>query len=268
MSISPTQLKVSRQGSTALWAISNPTAKNALSFEAYQQGIGAIKALEADQTLACAVLYGEAGFFCSGGNLNRLLNNRSLPPQVQSDSIDGLHAWIAALHACKKPIIAAVDGAAAGAGFSLALACDLIIASPSAKFVMAYVNVGLTPDGGASKALSDRLPAQLAFEVCALGKPILGQRLYELGIVNQLCTDPNSSQTEPAVAMALEWGESLSHKPPKALSNIKQLISQARSTPYSAHFINERSSFVEQLHSNEALIGITAFLKREKPKFR
>ncbi len=85
-----------------------------------------------------------------------------------------------------KPVIAAVDGAAAGAGFSLALACDLIVAAEDAKFVMSYARVGLTPDGGGSWFLAQALPRQLATEVLIEGKPIGATRLHELGVVNKL----------------------------------------------------------------------------------
>jgi enoyl-CoA hydratase/carnithine racemase len=269
----PAQLKVTRQASIALWTISNPAAKNALSPEIYAQGLAAIEAFNTDPSLAVAVLSGEDGFFCAGGNLNRLLNNRKLDPSVQRDSIQALHNWITAIHASPKPIIAAVDGAAAGAGFSLALACDLIVASPSAKFVMAYVNVGLTPDGGSSKALAEQLPAQLAFEICALGERITGERLFQLGVVNRLsesALSPSSadSKASPAFDSALNLATQIADKPPQALAKIKRLVRAAKTTSTEQHLINERDAFVEQVHGPEALIGIEAFLAKQKPKFR
>jgi len=82
-----------------------------------------------------------------------------------------------------------VEGAAAGAGFSLALACDLIVAGNTAKFVMAYVKVGLTPDGGGSWFLARALPRQLATEIILEGKPVLASRLHDFGLVNRLVPD-------------------------------------------------------------------------------
>lgn len=274
--MSQAQLKVSRiecsdSPALALWTISNPGAKNALSPDMYSQGLDAINQFAADPSLAVAVLTGEDGFFCAGGNLQRLLNNRSLPADVQRQSIDGLHAWVSALRACPKPVIAAVDGAAAGAGFSLALACDLIVASANAKFVMAYVNVGLTPDGGASKALVEHLPATLVFELCALGQSISGERLGQLGVVNRVTlnsVDAEGKATAPALSEAIKLAHQLALKAPSALTNIKRLIFSAPNLSWPEHLLAERESFVEQLYSAEGQIGIEAFLNKHKPKFR
>ena len=103
------------------------------------------------------------------------------PPEVQAQSIEGLHSWIEAIRTFPKPVIAAVEGAAAGAGFSLALACDLIVAADDAVFVMAYSNVALSPDGGASWSLSQALPRQLVSELLMSGERIGAARLHELG---------------------------------------------------------------------------------------
>ncbi len=258
------QLKVSTHGPVAIWTISNPEARNALSAQIYQEALPAIKAFEKDPNLRVAVLQGEDGFFCAGGNLRRLIQNRSQPYDVQRESIHQLHLWIDSIRNCTKPIIAAVDGAAAGAGFSLALACDLIVASPTAKFVMSYVNVGLTPDGGGSFALSRRLPAQLAFELCATGSPITAERLATMGVVNRLATGEGPA---PSSTVALSWALELAEKAPQAIANIKALIRSAQSQTWEAHLVAERESFVSQLHSEEGRIGIDAFLAKQQPQY-
>ena len=155
----------------------------------YAAAIETLTTAERDDSIRAVVLTGADNFFCAGGNLNRLLENRALEQSVQADAIDRLHGWIDALRACPKPVIAAVEGAAAGAGFSLALACDLIVAGASAKFVMAYVQVGLTPDGGGSWFLTRALPRQLASEILLEGKPVPAPRLQALGLVNRVVPD-------------------------------------------------------------------------------
>ena len=168
----PAELLASRRDATLILTLSNPGAKNALHPDMYAAGIEALSTAERDPDIRAVVLTGAGDVFCAGGNLNRLLENRAKPPAVQAESIDQLHSWIEAIRDCNKPVIAAVEGPAAGAGFSLALACDLIVAAQSAKFVMAYVKVGLSPDGGASWFLSQALPRQLATEMLIEGQAV------------------------------------------------------------------------------------------------
>src|SRR6185312_3954026 len=104
---------------TLVLKLSNPGAKNALHPDMYAAGIEALNTAERDSSVRAIVLTGADNFFCAGGNLNRLLENRAKDPSVQADSIDLLGEWIAAFRSSTKPVIAAVEGAAAGAGFSL-----------------------------------------------------------------------------------------------------------------------------------------------------
>ncbi len=120
---------------TLVLKLSNPGARNALHPDMYAAGIEAFNTAERDPSVRAIVLPGADNFFCSGGNLNRLMENRAKDPSVQTQSIDLLAEWISALCASTKPIIAAVEGAAAGAGFSLALAGDLIVADDDAKLL-------------------------------------------------------------------------------------------------------------------------------------
>ena len=122
------ELKSTSHGQTMVLTISNPEFRNALGPEIYAAGIEALGVAETSPEVRSVVIAGEGATFCAGGNLNRLLGNRQQPPDVQAQSIEGLHTWIEAIRTFPKPVIAAVEGAAAGAGFSLALACDLIVA--------------------------------------------------------------------------------------------------------------------------------------------
>ncbi|NEX59819.1 oxepin-CoA hydrolase, alternative type [Noviherbaspirillum galbum] len=256
------ELQASRQDATLILTLSNPGAKNALHPDMYGAAIEALTTAERDDSVRAVVITGADKFFCAGGNLNRLLENRSKDPSVQADSIDQLHGWIDAIRDCPKPVIAAVDGAAAGAGFSLALASDLIVAGSSAKFVMAYVRVGLTPDGGASWFISRALPRQLAMEILIEGKPVLAPRLYELGVVNRVVPDGT------ALDVALQWAEELSALSPNAVERIKALNQEAQNNSLTQHLEAEKRSFVESLHHRDAQEGIGAFLEKRKPHYK
>jgi enoyl-CoA hydratase/carnithine racemase len=248
--------------STLVLTLSNPGARNALHPDMYAAGIEAIDAAERDPSLRAVVLTGADGFFCAGGNLNRLLENRAKEPSVQARSIDMLAAWIGALRASTKPVIAAVEGAAAGAGFSLALAADLLVAADNAQFVMSYARVGLTPDGGGSWFLSRALPRTLAAELMFEGKPIGAPRLAELGVVNRIAKPGEALDT------ALAWADDLAKISPNSIARIKALVSGADSQPLDAHLVAERDSFVASLHHRDGLEGITAFLEKRAPVYR
>ena len=255
------ELKASRRDGTLILTLSNPGARNALHPDMYAAAIETLSTAERDDSVRAVILTGADNFFCAGGNLNRLLQNRALPKSEQADSIDNLHSWIQALRDCPKPVIAAVDGAAAGAGFSLALACDLIVAGATAKFVMAYVKVGLTPDGGGSWFLSQALPRQLATEIIMEGKPVLAPRLHELGIVNRVVADGS------ALDAALEWADELAALSPNAVERIKSLVGDAPQNTLQQHFEAEKHNFVESLHHRDAQEGISAFLEKRTPKY-
>jgi enoyl-CoA hydratase/carnithine racemase len=249
-------------GQVKLLTLSNPSARNALSPAMYAAGIEAINQADSSPDVRAVVITGEAGQFCAGGNLQRLQYNRSLAPSVQADSIDGLHAWIEALRSCRKPVIAAVEGAAAGAGFSLALACDLIVASREAVFVMAYSTVGLSPDGGGSWQLARLLPRQLASELLLLGERIGAQRLHELGVINRVC------ESGQALSQALAMADKLAARAPNVHASIKDLVNEAPLRNLHTQLGAERDEFVKNLHHANGGEGIAAFLEKRPPRFQ
>ncbi len=161
----PAQLISTSQGQTMVLTLSNPEHRNALGPEMYAAGVEALNAAETNPEVRSVIITGEGSIFSAGGNLQRLQNNRQQPPEVQAQSIEGLHSWIEAIRTFPKPVMAAVEGPAAGAGFSLALACDLIVAASNSVFVMAYSSIALSPDGGGSWSLSRLVPRQLATEL-------------------------------------------------------------------------------------------------------
>lgn len=256
------QLLSERVGPTLVLTISNPQARNALHPDIYAACKVALQAAADDDGVRTVVLTGADGMFCAGGNLNRLLGNRAQPPQVQADSIEMLHAWIQSLHAFPKPIIAAVEGAAAGAGFSLVLACDFVVAADNAKFVMAYVKVGLTPDGGGSYEIARALPRQLASELLIEGKTIDATRLAQFGIVNRV------TPAGEALAEAIRLADSLAQQSSHAMGRIKALINHAGTASLREHLAQERDNFVAALHHPDGGEGIGAFLEKRKPDYR
>ena len=255
------QLIVDRTRSTLVLTFSNPGFRNALGPEMYLACMAAFEEVASDASIRAVVLTGADGMFCAGGNLNRLLENRSQPPQVQADSIDTLHRMTRAITTCAKPVIAAVEGFAAGAGMSLALACDMITAGASAKFVMAYVKVGLSPDGGGSWFATRALPRQSAAELMLEGGAWPASRLHALGVVNTLV------DVGKALDAALEHADRLAALSPHALARIKSLIARASDASLDDHLVSERESFVACLHHPDGGEAIAAFLEKRAARF-
>lgn len=257
----PAELKSASQGRTMVLTISNPDHRNALGPEIYAAGVEALNAADSNPEVGSVVITGAGSTFCAGGNLQRLLDNRSKPPEVQAQSIEGLHGWIEAIRTFPKPVIAAVEGAAAGAGFSLALACDFIVAADNAVFVMAYSNVALSPDGGGTWSLARALPRQLVSELLMCGERVGSARLHQLGLVNRV------TATGGALDEALALAARLNERAPNALASIKELLNDAATASLTQQLAGEREHFVRNLHHANGAIGIQAFLAKQPPRY-
>ncbi len=251
------QLKSTSEGRTMVLSIANPAQRNALGPEIYAAGIEALNGAENNDEVRSVVITGEGSWFCAGGSLQRLQANRQQPPAVQAESIEALHNWIDSIRTFPKPVLAAVEGAAAGAGFSLALACDFVVAADDAVFAASYSNVALSPDGGLSWHLAQTLPRQLASEWLMGGQRIQARRLHSLGMVNELTV---SGQ---ALACALALADKLNMRAPNALASIKELLNEGRHATLHAQLTQERDHFVRNLHHVNAGIGIAAFLAKQ-----
>lgn len=257
----PAELKSASHGHTMVLTLSNPEHRNALGPEIYAAGIEALSVAETVPEVRSVVITGQGANFCAGGQLQRLLAARRESPEIQAQAVEGLHGLIEAIRTFPKPVIAAVEGAAAGAGFSLALACDFIVAASDAIFVMAYANVALSPDGGASWSLTQFLPRQLAAQLLMSGERIGAPRLHELGVVNRL------APTGGAMDEALELATRLDAKAPNVMASIKELMNEATGASFTEHLARERNHFVKNLNHANAGIGIESFLAKKPARY-
>lgn len=248
-------------GEVLVLTLSNPGFRNALHPDMYAAGVEVLSTASHNDDIRAIVLRGEDGFFCAGGNLNRLLGNRQLDPSIQRESIDMLGSWVEAIVTCPKPVIASVEGAAAGAGLALVLACDMVVSADNAKFVAAYVKTGLSPDGGTSWFAQRLLPKNVAFEMLMLGDTISAARLHQLGVVNTVVA------AGAADAAALGLADRFAKGPQGALGRIKQLLSSAASQDLASQLVLERDTFVDSLFSADCGEGIEAFLNKRTAKF-
>lgn len=257
----PSELVTERRGTTLVLTISDPPTRNTLSAQVVAAGIEALDASESKDDVRAVVLRGEGAHFCAGGNLQGLRERRAAGRDAQRQMLEHLHDFIAAIRAYPKPVIAAVEGAAGGAGFSLALACDLIVAAADARFLMSYAKVGLSPDGGATWSLARALPRALAQQMVWLAEPVSAQTLHGHGVI--AAVTPSGNAFDEAMRLA----ERLAAMAPNAVASAKELIEQAGGRTLAEQLGAERDHFIDNLFHPNGEEGMRAFFEKRAPRF-
>lgn len=255
-------LKSTSESGTLILTISDPEHHNALGPQMYAAGVEALNAAENNPDVRSVILTGEGRLFSAGGQLRRLQAARSGDLEAQRQALDSLHSWIDSIRTFPKPVIAAVEGAAAGAGFSLSLACDFLVAAETAYFVASYTHVGLSPDAGLSWHLARSLPRALASDALMRGTRLTAQQLARHGLVNQVCAEG------AALSAALELARELNGRASNVLSSVKELLQDAQAHTLPEQLAQEREHFLRNLAHANAGEGIAAFLAKRSPRFR
>ncbi len=252
-----TELQTERRGHTLVMTLSGPATRNTLSPQVFAAGIETLNMAESNPDVKAVILTGAGGHFCAGGDLQRLAHNRQHDAQGQSqgEQLDAFHQWIEALRSFPKPVLAAVEGVAAGGGVSLTLACDLVVAAENARFVMAYSKVGLSPDGGASWHLARGLGRGQAMALLWLGEAQTAQQWQAWGLAHRLA--PAGEVLEAALA----WADQLAAVPPNVLASVKELVNDANQQPLRAQLDDEKRHFLSNLRTPEAGQAIEGFLQ-------
>ncbi|MFN3887697.1 MAG: oxepin-CoA hydrolase, alternative type [Aquabacterium sp.] len=253
-----TELQTSRHGATLVLTLHGPANRNALSPQVYAAGVETLSMAEDSPEVSSVVITGSGGHFCSGGDLMRLAHNREHDLPAQAAAIEAFHHWIEALQAFPKPVLAAVEGRAAGGGVSLALACDLLVAAEDARFTMAYSQIGLSPDGGASWQLARRAGHGRALAWLWSGDTQSAQEWAAAGLVHRLAPSGTALNT------ALAWAEQLNMAPSAVLASIKALVRSADSRPLHDQLQAEQAHFLRNLAAPAAGKAIKDFLQRRK----
>lgn len=238
----------------------NVTRRGALSPDLYAAVMEALARAE-EPRIRSVILTSEGGFFCAGGDLNVLIERRKLTLEERRQTIEGLHDMIRAIRSSPVPVIAAVEGGAAGAGASLALMCDLLAAAEGAKFTASYVRAGLVPDGGLTATLARMVPRQLAMEMCVLAEPVSAERLAELGVVNRLTAPGEALDAARDLAIRLARG------PRAAQGTARRLVASAFEATEEEQLLAERDAMAAAQAGDEAAEGIAAFLEKRPPQF-
>jgi enoyl-CoA hydratase/carnithine racemase len=253
------RILLERTGRVLTITNNDPATRNAIAPEFYVPMAEAVEQAATDDSLRAIVLTGAGDFFCSGGNLHGLKERSEASLEQRYSSVTKLHAMIEAMRACPKPIIAAIEGGAAGAGVPLALACDMIVAARGVYVSIAYVRIGLTPDGGTTALFGPAIPRQLLTEMIMTGDRIGVERMHELGVVNAL------TEKGAALAAAQELAARIAAAPPQAIANGKRLIRLSEANSFKQQLDAEADGIANALGGEEAREGIAAFLEKRAP---
>lgn len=238
----------------------NAARRGALSPALYDVIAQAVQ--QATQPRVRAILLTSDGdFFCAGGDLNVLIERRTLTEAERRSKVDDLHDLIRALRHCPVPVIGAIKGGAAGAGASLALACDLIVAEAGARFTAAYVKAGLVPDAGLTASLARLVPRTVAMEMCILARPVTSERLLAFGAITDCVAGPD------VVPRAHQLADAIAQGPRVAIGAIRSLVASAYDGTEAAQLDLERDAMARAAGGAEAVEGIAAFLEKRAPAF-
>jgi 2-(1,2-epoxy-1,2-dihydrophenyl)acetyl-CoA isomerase len=253
-----------RRSDGVAWLVLNrPDALNAWTTQLGQELIQALDDVAADPEVRAVVLTGAGRAFSSGADLRAGLGaaHPDGKPDVQTPLREIYNPLILRVRTLPKPVVAAVNGPAVGIGCSLALAADLIVAARSAYFLMAFVNIGLGLDGGASQSLVARVGHTRAFEIAYLGDRIAADTAAEWGLVNQAVEDTELEATVTALAARLAAG------PPGSYATIKRTINDRAYAGFAELLDLEATAQQERAESKDFTEGVLAFLQKRPAKF-
>jgi 2-(1,2-epoxy-1,2-dihydrophenyl)acetyl-CoA isomerase len=252
-------LRVETADGIATVTLDRPDALNALTIPLKEALIDAFTAIAADRGVRAVILTGAGRAFCAGQDLNERLEPDAPPLEVELR--DRYNPLVRAIREAPQPVIAAVNGVAAGAGASIAFACDLRIAADTARFVLAFAGIGLIPDSGATWTLQRLVGASKAAEIALLDEPLSADEAARIGLVARVV--PAADLASGARAMAAR----LAALSPGALARTKQALQAAASSTFGeALELEARLQGEAGAHPDHAE-GIAAFVEKRPPRF-
>lgn len=254
---------VEKKGKVTIIAMNSPENLNAFDEVILQEMTDALDECEKDAGCKVIVIKGLGKGFSAGGDIQGMKKfldtniNDFFKPVLKNISILALR-----IRDIGKPVIASVHGAAAGAGFNLALCCDFIVSSEKAKYVQAFVNIGLIPDMGGTYFLSKALNPSKTMEFAMLGDVVSAKKLYELGVINILAEDDDLEEE------TMEFALKLASKPSESLRKTKDLVNKINYPELSQFLDVEYEYQIELSNEKDFAEGINAFIEKRKPNFQ
>lgn len=240
--------------------LNRPEAFNALNLpmarELYEVG----HEMGSDPGVRVVVVSGKGKAFFAGGDVKEMKANMGSDKFLR-DLAFYLHGFVSDIARMPKPVVAAVNGTAAGAGFSLAMACDLTLASEGARFIMAYTGIGLVPDGGSTYFLPRLVGHKRAMELVLLNRPLSAKEAMDFGLVNVVLPEEGFLERVKGFALDLVKG------PSRAFGDCKKLLRLGSMEPLETQMEHERRMIMRHSLDQEFFEGLRAFAERRKPRF-
>lgn len=246
--------------SVAHITLNRPDAANAINLQLAKDLCYAAMRCDEDRTVRAVVLTGSGKMFCAGGDVRSFAESGNDMPALLKEITTYLHAAVSRFARMNAPFIVAVNGTAAGAGFSLACAGDLAIAAESAKFTMAYTRIGLTPDGSSTYYMPRLLGTRRTLELMLTNRLLSAAEAFEWGIVNQVVAD------EALTAEAEKLARGLADGPTLAFGRVKELVLHSDDS-LETQMERETRVIADSARTSDAKEGIGAFLAKRKPSF-
>ena len=247
-----------------LWiTLNRPDVKNALTPDQRDEIVTLLENASGDAAVRAVVVSGAGGSFCSGADLRASGSaGERKTGDVARTIANGAQRLIAAVMDCEKPVIAAVDGVAAGIGAHLALASDLVIASEGSRFIEVFVRRGLVPDGGGAYLLVRLIGPHKAKELAFFGGDVHAKDALEMGLIN--CVVP-TEQLDETVNV---WAAKLASGPTRTIALAKKLINAAHDVDRATAFVQEAWAQEQNMGTHDAQEGVRSFVERRDPEFR
>jgi 2-(1,2-epoxy-1,2-dihydrophenyl)acetyl-CoA isomerase len=240
--------------------LNRPDAANGINLQLAQDVMEATLAIAADPAARVVLLTGAGKMFCGGGDVKGFADRDDLPTYLR-ETLGPLHVAITNLVRGDAPVVAAVQGSAAGAGMGFVGASDLVVAAESAKFVMAYTGVGLTPDGSSSWFLPRMVGLRRALELTFTNRVLTAAEALDWGLITQVVPDDQLLDDAGALAARLAAG------PARALAAAKRLLHTSLEETLESHLAREAEAISAASGTPEGIEGIAAFVGKRKPVF-
>lgn len=249
-----------KSGAVLTITLNRPDRYNAFSNQLHRDLGEAFKAAGKDDGVRVVILTGAGKAFCSGQDLKEI---KDMPGRNLGDSLrKNYNPNILRIRQLEKPVLCALNGVAAGAGMSLALACDVIIAAESSSMIQSFINVGLVPDSGSTWFLAQSLGYHLAFEIITSGRKLDSYEMKELGLVHEVVPD------DQVLVRTQELAEKYAVAPTKAIGLIKRGLNRVLTANLEEAL--EYEAWMQEVagQSEDYAEGVAAFNEKRKPQFK